>query len=137
MAAAGLEALRDRAPSPVAEDTEKPKASEDEGGHEVLACAGCRRPITSGAARTQVGGAHAHSFVNPHGLEFRIGCFSLASGLLQVGDPTTFWSWFPGYAWQVEVCASCRGHLGWEFRSSDHRFHALILDRLVPIEERP
>ena len=100
MSAPGLEALRDRAESPVADETEKSKAAETEGGREVLACAGCRRPITSGAARIQVGGSHAHSFVNPHGLEFRIGCFGLASGLLQIGDPETFWSWFPGYAWR-------------------------------------
>jgi hypothetical protein len=137
MAAAGLDSLRDRPAAPAAEDSRTPKASETEGGREVLACASCRRPITSGAARIRVGEAHAHAFVNPHGLEFRIGCFALASGLLQIGDPETFWSWFPGYAWQIEVCASCREHVGWEFRSSGHRFHGLILDRLVPLEERP
>jgi hypothetical protein len=137
MLAAGLEALRDRADAPVADDEEKTKPAETEGGREILACASCRRPITSGAARIRVGDAHAHSFVNPHGLEFRIGCFGLASGLLTIGDPETFWSWFPGYAWQIEVCAACHQHLGWEFRSSDHRFHGLILDRLIPLEERP
>ena len=137
MASGGLEALRDRSSSPVAADAEKPKTSETQGGHEILACARCRRPITSGAARIQVGGAHAHTFLNPHGLEFRIGCFGVASGLLRIGEPETFWTWFPGHAWQVELCASCREHLGWEFRSSDHRFHGLILDRLVPAEERP
>src|SRR4249920_1919213 len=121
MGVSGLEALRDRT-EPVREEAEKPRPSEDEGGREVLACASCRRPITSGAARIAVGGAHAHSFLNPQGLEFRIGCFALATGCLQVGDPTTYWSWFPGYAWQVEVCATCREHLGWEFRSAQHHF---------------
>ncbi len=133
MPATGLEALRESATSSAAEDAEKPKAEDDEGSDEILACASCRHPITSGAARIQVGNAHAHTFVNPHGLEFRIGCFGLASGLLRIGDPETFWTWFPGHTWQVEVCASCREHLGWEFRSSDHRFHGLILDRLVPV----
>jgi hypothetical protein len=132
-----LEALREGAPLPTLEDLEKTDASETDGGGWILACAGCRRPITSAAARIQVGGAHAHSFLNPHGIEFRIGCFGLASGLLRLGDPETFWTWFPGHTWQVELCASCREHLGWEFRSSDHRFHGLILDRLVSLEERP
>ncbi len=137
MAAGGLEAFRNRAPEPAVRDMEKPAPVEGEGGREVLACARCRRPITTGAARIAVGGAHEHAFVNPHGLEFRIGCFALVTGCLQVGEPTTYWSWFPGYAWQIEQCASCREHLGWEFRSSDHRFHGLILDRLVSLEERP
>ena len=106
-------------------------------GREVLACARCRRPITSAAARIAVGGAHEHTFVNPHGLEFRIGCFAIATGCLQVGEATTFWSWFPGYAWVIEHCVGCREHLGWEFRSAGHRFHGLVLDRLVSLEERP
>jgi hypothetical protein len=135
MSLPGLEALRDR-PEAKPADVDEPRPSDDEGGG-VLACAACRRPITSDAARIEVGGAHTHSFVNPEGVEFRIGCFGLATGCLQIGEPTTFWSWFPGYAWVVEICASCQAHLGWEFRSSSHRFHGLILDRLIRLEERP
>jgi len=130
-----FEALRDR-PEPKAIDADEPRPADDEGGRAILACASCRRPITSDAARIDVGGAHAHTFVNPEGIEFRIGCFGLVTGCLSVGDPTTYWSWFPGYAWRIEVCATCRAHLGWEFRSSDHSFHGLILVRLIPLEER-
>jgi len=130
-----IEARRDR-PEARPVDAEEPRTTHDEGGGAVLACASCRRPITSDAARIEVGGAHTHSFSNPEGLEFRIGCFGLATGCLRVSEPTTFWSWFPGYAWAIEVCASCRAHLGWEFRSSSDRFHGLILDRLIPLEER-
>ena len=132
----GLEAFREKAPKAEVRNAETPKPEEGERGR-ILACARCHQPITSAAARIAVGGAHEHTFVNPHGLEFRIGCFAIATGCLQVGEVTTFWSWFPGYAWQIELCVGCREHLGWEFRSADHRFHGLILDRLVSLEERP
>jgi hypothetical protein len=100
----------------------------------VLACARCRRRVTTGAARLEMSGGHEHRFVNPHGIEFRIGCFAWAE-LHAVGAPTTYWTWFPGFAWQVEVCAECGAHVGWRFTSSDGAFHGLILDRLVEIEE--
>ncbi|XP_055534026.1 protein cereblon-like [Wyeomyia smithii] len=32
-----------------------------------------------------------------------------------VDRPTTEFSWFPGYAWQITLCANCREHLGWKF----------------------
>jgi hypothetical protein len=97
----------------------------------VLVCAACRTPITSSGARTTVGGSFEHLEVNPHGHVFRIGCFATAAHLVVSGPPTAFWSWFPGYTWQVEVCGRCRTHLGWLFRSADHRFHGLILERLL------
>jgi len=80
-------------------------------------------------------GEHAHTFTNPHGLRFRIGCFADVTGCLVEGEPTTYWTWFPGYAWQMENCGSCRTHLGWRFRAPQHLFHGLILDRLAEIEE--
>ena len=97
----------------------------------VLACARCARPITTTAARVEVGGAHQHTFVNPHGFAFHIGCFSTVTGCAVSGEPSTFWTWFPGYAWQVEGCRTCDTHLGWRFVSNGHAFHGLILDRLV------
>jgi hypothetical protein len=100
----------------------------------VLACAACQTPITSRSARTTVAGSFEHVGVNPHGYAFRIGCFARAVNVAASGPPTEFWSWFPGYAWQVETCARCRAHLGWLFQSVDHRFHGLVLDRLVEVE---
>lgn len=100
----------------------------------VLACAGCRRAITTTAARIELNGAHAHSFENPDGDRFRIGCFSDAGGLLRVGPSTLEWTWFAGYTWQIEVCAGCREHIGWLYRAGDSRFHGLILAALVEID---
>jgi hypothetical protein len=89
--------------------------------------------VTDGSQRIAVGGAHAHHFVNPHGIEFHVGCFADAGGCTAVGEASTYWSWFPGFAWQVELCAGCGEQLGWLFRSADAVFHGLILDRLVEI----
>lgn len=91
--------------------------------------------MTTTAARIEVDGAHEHTFANPAGFQFRIGCFSRATGCGTVGEPSTYWSWFPGHSWQVEHCTACGEHLGWLFRADLQGFHGLILDRLVEVEE--
>jgi len=108
--------------------------SQGDGAGRVLACVSCQRAITTTAARTEVGGAHVHSFVNPDGDRFRIGCFADASGLVHVGSSSLEWTWFAGFSWQAEVCAGCRVHLGWLYRAGANRFHGLILDALVEID---
>jgi len=100
----------------------------------VLACVRCQRPITTRLAQVQMNGSHVHTFDNPDGERFRIGCFSEASGLLKVGPSTLEWTWFAGYTWQVEVCAGCRVQLGWLYRRAEHRFHGLILDGLIEVD---
>jgi hypothetical protein len=75
-------------------------------------------------------GSHEHTFANAHGIVFRIGCFAEAS-CVAAGESSTFWTWFPGYSWQVDYCRHCGEHLGWLFRAAEHRFHGLVLDRLV------
>lgn len=80
-------------------------------------------------------GSHAHTFANPDGISFRVGCFKDAAGLMKLGPSSTYWTWFPGYSWQVELCANCREQLGWLYRSADHMFHGLILDNLFEIPE--
>jgi len=98
-----------------------------------LACRRCLSAVTDGSQRIAMGGAHAHHFVNPHGIEFHVGCFADAPGCATVGEASTYWSWFPGFAWRIEVCAACGEHLGWLFVSADALFHGLILDRLVEV----
>lgn len=107
-----------------------------EGAPRLLACAGCRRVIASTADRTEMNGSHEHVFANPDGEQFRIGCFTSATGLLRVGPSSLDYTWFAGYAWQGEICAGCRGFLGWLYRQGAHRFHGLILDSLVEIDGR-
>ena len=84
----------------------------------VLACATCREPITTEAERLEVAGAHQHSFMNPHGFYFRIGCFVAAQALRAEGGWSGEWSWFPPCEWQIQRCARCDEHLGWLFRAA-------------------
>lgn len=32
-----------------------------------------------------------------------------------VERPSTEFSWFPGYLWQIAVCKKCSSHIGWKF----------------------
>lgn len=112
-----------------------PRLSDEPPRGRALACVFCRRPITTTAAATLVSGAHEHSFANPDGDKFRIGCFSDATNLKKYGPSTLEYTWFAGYSWQIEMCANCRHQLGWLYRSSGHMFHGLILDSLVEMEE--
>ena len=125
--------LRQRPSSPA---TGEPQTDDQirEGAGARLACHRCLSTVTDGSRRIAVGGAHAHRFANPHGIEFNVGCFADAGGCVAVGGASTYWSWFPGFAWRIEVCAACGEHLGWLFRSADAVFHGLILDRLVEVD---
>lgn len=96
-----------------------------------LRCAACGHPITSTDARVERAGSSGHTFVNPSGIVFRISCFAAAPGAAVVGPRSTEWTWFPGYAWQVQLCRGCHAHVGWRFSSADDRFSGLIDDRLV------
>lgn len=81
-------------------------------------------------------GTHAHTFTNPAGIVFRIGCFADAPGAASFGGENSAFSWFPGFVWRIALCASCGEHLGWRFREerSSAHFFGLILDKVV--EER-
>jgi hypothetical protein len=98
---------------------------------EHLVCVACGHRITSEAERIAVAGAHAHTFTNPHGLSFHIGCFRAAAGCRDEGPGSYDYTWFAGYAWSVAVCAQCGSHLGWRYRNSGgDGFFGLILQRL-------
>jgi len=117
-------------------DTRKPEKRDtpgDDAGR-VLVCAVCLRAVTTTSARIEMSGSHAHTFSNPHGIVFHIGCFAVAPGCGVASEPSTHYSWFPGYAWQIVVCRGCGEHLGWLFHSGDSRFHGLIFDRLTGSE---
>jgi len=100
----------------------------------VLVCVECLHAITTAGARVERGGHHAHTFSNPHGFVFRIGCFANAPGCNAAGHPSTEHTWFAGFAWQVAACRGCGAHMGWLFTAPGARFHGLILDRLAETE---
>jgi hypothetical protein len=94
-----------------------------------LRCARCGHVVTRERHRITVNGRHTHTRVNPHGIVFHFGCFTVAEGCLVRGPPTAEDSWFAGYFWEFAHCAACHAHLGWAFHG-DGSFFGLILDRL-------
>jgi hypothetical protein len=97
----------------------------------VVSCRACGAPITHARAKIAVHAAHAHSFINPDGFIFRIGCFAVAPGARGSGVESDHWTWFPGYSWQAVVCGRCGAHIGWSYRNTSRSFVGLILDRVV------
>ena len=96
-----------------------------------ILCRTCGNFITSDADSITVNGSHDHTFVNPVGLKFHIGCFSNAGGCHIMGVPTAEYTWFPGFTWSYVVCSGCLTHLGWLYQSGGGGFFGLILDQLV------
>jgi len=110
---------------------EETAARDPEAGKHIL-CRSCRRIITHPDERIEMQGAHEHTFANPHGIVFQIGCFRSANGCGYLGAPTTEFTWFRGFAWRVALCANCLINVGWLFAApGGGRFHGLILDRLI------
>lgn len=111
---------------------ETPETSRDAGtaDEESLKCAVCEHRISERAYRIEMMGAHEHTFVNPHGFAYHVGCFAAAPGCAHLGATEEAFSWFPGWSWQVAACAKCRTHVGWIYRLAGQQFHGLILDRL-------
>src|SRR5687767_11460569 len=82
---------------------EKPESSRDSGtsDDEALKCAVCEHRISERAYRIEMAGAHEHLFTNPHGFQYRIGCFAAAPGCAHTGPTEEAFSWFPGWSWQI------------------------------------
>ena len=108
------------------------ESDDDRGKGRRLLCAACATAITTEANRITVNGGHAHTFTNPHGIEYHIGCFQRAPGCGLAGRATDEFSWFAAHRWQVALCAGCGAHLGWRFRSETRSFYGLIDARLIP-----
>ncbi|MGA7143509.1 MAG: cereblon family protein [Desulfobacterales bacterium] len=116
---------------PVASVEEETKADILE-KEEYIRCRQCRNIIASPDDRITIQGSHRHTFANPHGIVFEIGCFTGVKGCGHVGAPSDEFSWFSGYSWRVAVCFMCLTHLGWLFAAhGKESFHGLILDRLI------
>lgn len=107
--------------------------SEETEGENRIHCRQCLHVITRPDESITVNGAHHHTFANPHGIVFEIGCFRNAEGCGYAGRPTIEFTWFSGYSWQIAICSKCLLHLGWFFTSdnTDSSFTGLILDRLI------
>ncbi len=99
---------------------------------EYILCRQCHQAITKPADRIAMQGSHGHTFANPHGIVFEIGCFRNVRGCGYAGVASDDFSWFAGYSWRVCFCNMCLTHLGWKFSlMGGEHFHGLILDRLI------
>ncbi len=119
------------------EQKEKSKDKEDFDKKEFLLCAVCHNRITRKTDKINIDEKHQHTFANPHGLVFHIGCFVNAPGCISYGEETEFFTWFPGYKWRVALCLRCGALLGWAFHSNDEHFFGLILDNLIEEKSSP
>jgi len=106
------------------------RIEEREKEEQVYTCVRCGSMITRASDEEFVGASFTHSFTNPHGIMYTIGCFSNAPGCDSLGPPTDEFSWFPGFAWRVCICRSCGLHMGWEFTGGNSSFFGLILNNL-------
>ena len=114
------------------EDEHREKESDSE---KYILCRQCHQVITSPAERIVVQGSHQHTFANPHGIIYEIGCFRSVIGCGCAGPVSDEFSWFRGFSWRVAVCTMCLTHIGWLFISfGSDSFNGLILDRLLEPE---
>ncbi len=105
--------------------------NEDFDTGDYLLCSNCKHVVTTTAEKIEITGKHHHTFTNPRGFIYKIGCFGAAPGVLNQGAPTLEFTWFSGYSWCYSLCVRCFAHLGWFFESSDKNFYGLILDHLI------
>jgi len=111
---------------------EKPgEAKKEPRKDKLLLCRNCGNIVTKAAYRIDKNGKHQHTFTNPGGYLFCIGCFSKAPGSINHGEPTDEFSWFSGFCWRYTLCMKCFNHLGWHFQDLNEGFYGLILERLV------
>ena len=74
---------------------------------EYILCRQCHQAITKPADRIAMQGSHAHTFANPHGIVFEIGCFRNVRGCGYAGVASDDFSWFAGTVAGGFVSATC------------------------------
>lgn len=95
-------------------------------------CRSCHQKITRPSDQIKIQNQHRHTFANPSGVVFEIGCFATAEGFSFMGPASTEFTWFSGFSWRITICASCLNHIGWFFSSNaGDSFFGFIVDQLV------
>jgi hypothetical protein len=113
-------------PSPPAADTESRSGTRLR-EERVVRCRDCGHTLARERDRLPL---ETSTFVNPEGVVYEIAAFGEAAGCAVGGQPTTFWTWFPGHAWRYALCGKCGVHLGWAF-SGASRFFGLLTERIA------
>ena len=101
----------------------------DQKEDEEVRCLACDHGVTRRSLRTERHGKHQHAFLNPAGVPYTIALYSDAPGTVGHGDMESHFTWFPGHAWRIVLCARCQTHLGWSFHG-EAAFFGLIVERM-------
>jgi len=118
----------EKQPAKIAKDLEQ--TSKEDKKAKIL-CKICLHQVTSPTDKFAVNGVHQHTFSNPSGITYKIGCFSKANGCVNQGFPIQEHTWFKGYSWRFALCGNCYVHLGWFYQLENDSFYGLILDNLL------
>jgi hypothetical protein len=95
----------------------------------LLLCAACEHPVTAVSEKVNVLGRHDHAF-RYYDTIVRLGCFREADGCIGVQGISHGYSWFRGYAWQIQLCRNCYTQLGWKYMSEEESFYGLVFKTL-------
>lgn len=95
----------------------------------LLLCASCEHPVTAVSEKVNVLGRHDHAF-RYYDTIVRLGCFREADGCIGVQGISHGYSWFRGYAWQIQLCRNCYTQLGWKYMSEEESFYGLVFKTL-------
>ena len=106
------------------------KREKKTGEDEALFCKSCLSQVTRRGQMISVNGSHTHTFFNPDGIVFELGCFRNAPGCQPAGEVTSEFTWFSGHVWCFALCRVCGVHLGWHYEMGESIFFGLILARL-------
>jgi hypothetical protein len=123
----GLKSSEETPSSEIKIKAEKKFGLKDE---HFIVCKNCGNKITSPEHIVSVDGDHTHTFTNPEGFTYEIGCFSTAEGCAVDVVPTLEHTWFEGFSWSFSICSHCLIHMGWFYNRGEESFFGLILDRL-------
>lgn len=61
------------------------------------------------------------AYVNSGGYVHEIMTLYKANGLALIGPAVAEYSWFPGYAWTIATCATCKTQMGWLFTARNKK----------------
>lgn len=96
----------------------------------LVICRYCEAVLAYLSDAIEVSGQHEYVKINPFGHQHHFRCFSEALGCSLQGPREYADSWFPGYTWQLAICAACNSHVGWLFEGNNH-FYGLINNRVT------
>jgi len=101
-----------------------------------IVCARCETTITKSSYIFAFDNEQTtRVFANPAGALFEVVTVTDAENVKTLHNPSTEFTWFPGYSWQICFCAQCSSQIGWFFQNVEspqliESFYAFILSAI-------